>query len=102
MKAIIFFLSIWIISNVSNQVFAQQIEGRVIRVEDGNTVEIQGIDNQKQKFILADIDSPELTQDYGEKAKRFLEKMILEKEVIVRIKGKDRKGNYLAEVLIKK
>jgi endonuclease YncB( thermonuclease family) len=50
---------------------------------------------------LAGIDSPELTQEYGEKAKKYLEKMLLEKKVIVHFQGKDRKGNKLAVVLLK-
>jgi endonuclease YncB( thermonuclease family) len=77
-----------------------QITARVVSVIDGNTLEIIGSDNEKQKILLAGIDSPELTQEYGEKARKFLEKMMLEKTVTVEITGQDRKGTPLAIVMI--
>lgn len=77
-----------------------QITARVVSVIDGNTLEIIGSDNEKQKILLAGIDSPELTQEYGEKARKFLEKMMLEKTVTVEITGQDRKGTPVAIVMI--
>jgi endonuclease YncB( thermonuclease family) len=79
---------------------SDQITARVVSVIDGNTLEIVGSDNEKRKILLADIDSPELTQEYGEKARKFLEKMMLEKTVTVEITGQDRKGTPLAIVKI--
>ena len=54
----------------------------------------------RSKILLFGIDSPELGQEFGEKAKRFLEKLILDKSVSVEIQGKDRLGNRLGIVLI--
>jgi len=79
---------------------ASEVTARVVSVIDGNTLEIVGNDNEKQKILLAGIDSPELTQEYGEKARKFLEKMTLEKTVTVQITGKDRTGTPLAIVMI--
>lgn len=45
-------------------------------------------------------DSPELEQEYGDKAKRLLEKLILDRNVEVQIQGKDRLGNRLGIILI--
>ncbi|MBT1701178.1 thermonuclease family protein [Fulvivirgaceae bacterium PWU4] len=73
--------------------------GKVVSVVDGNTIEMHGSDQEKYIIVLAGIDSPELTQKYGEEAKRYLEKLLLQKEVTVHFQGKDRKGNYLAVVL---
>jgi endonuclease YncB( thermonuclease family) len=78
----------------------EEITGKVISVLDGNTLEVVSADNQTHKIFLADIDSPELNQLYGDKAKKLLEKLALNKEVSVRLKGKDRKGNKLAEVIV--
>jgi micrococcal nuclease len=75
------------------------LTGKVTAVIDGNTLEISG-DNQTHKVLLAGIDCPELGQDYGEKAKQFLEKIILGKDVTAHLTDKDRKGNSLAIVLI--
>ncbi len=96
-----FLLSIAFGILVSVDAFAiDDVTGKVIAVIDGNTVEVSGGDNQVHKVLLIGIDSPELGQEYGEKAKKFLEKIILEKNVTVQFKGKDRVGNYLAIVMI--
>jgi endonuclease YncB( thermonuclease family) len=67
---------------------------------DGNTIEIQTEDNFKQRVVLAGIDCPELTQEFGEDAKRYVEKLVLQKNVTVKVEGKDRKGNYVGVVMI--
>lgn len=77
------------------------ISGKVVTVIDGNTLEVTGDDNETIKVSLIGIDCPELGQEYGDKAKKFLERMILEKEVTVKLQGKDRWGNYLAVVMFK-
>ena len=79
---------------------SDQVTAKVVSVIDGNTLEIVGDDHEKRKIMLAGIDSPELTQEYGEKARKFLEKMMLEKSVTVQITGKDRTGTPLAVVMI--
>lgn len=79
---------------------AEMISGKVVTVVDGNTLEVYTNENETYKILLFGIDSPELGQEYGEKAKRFLEKLILDKSVSVEIHGKDRWGNRLGIVLI--
>jgi micrococcal nuclease len=76
-------------------------EGIVVSVIDGNTIEVESPDAQKYKLLLVGIDCPELGQEYGEKAKTFLEKIILNKPVTITMQGKDRWGNQLAVVKIK-
>jgi len=76
------------------------LNGKVTSVIDGNTIEMLADDNESYKIMLYGIDSPELGQEFGEKARKFLEKMILEKNVNVNIQGKDRWGNRLGVVLI--
>jgi micrococcal nuclease len=77
------------------------MSGQVITVIDGNTVEVQTETNEVMTIILADIDCPELSQEFGTEAKKFLEKLILKKAVRIELRGKDRKGNNLGVVLIK-
>lgn len=78
----------------------EEVKGKVIEVIDGNTLSVVGEDNQTHKVMLAGIDSPELEQEFGDKAKSALEKIVLKKTVVVKFTGKDRLGNYLAEVLV--
>ena len=76
-------------------------EGKVTSVIDGNTIEVTNDAEETIRIILSGIDSPELTQEFGEEAKRYLEKLVLKKEVTVQIEGKDRKGNPLGVVWVK-
>jgi micrococcal nuclease len=75
---------------------------KVIKVIDGNTFEIIGSDGQPQTLVLFGIDSPEPGQPYADKAKRTLEKLILDKRVDVQMQGRNRFGNYLAVITIVK
>lgn len=76
------------------------LTARVVAVIDGNTLEIVGDDNETRRILLAGIDSPELSQEFGEKARKFLEKIALEKSVTVQITGKDRLGNPIGIITI--
>lgn len=81
--------------------FAEEtFTGKVISVIDGNTIEILTNEKETLRIMFHGIDCPELDQQFGDKAKRYLEKLILEKEVDVKIYGKDRWGNKLAVVLV--
>jgi len=94
------FILLWCIGVVCVETSANgHISGKVVAVIDGNTIEVLGDDKETYKIVLAGVDSPELTQEYGEKAKKYLEKILLQKEVAVQLQGKDRKGNHVAVVL---
>jgi endonuclease YncB( thermonuclease family) len=81
-------------------VFADDINGKVVTVIDGNTLQVLCGNKETHTVQLIGIDSPELSQAYGEESKKYLEKMVLGKKVTVSIKGKDRRGNPLAVVLV--
>jgi len=85
---------------LSGGVMANDVEGKVIAVIDGNTLQVAGNDNQTHNVLLMGIDSPELDQEFGLDAKKCLEKMTLGKHVSVTFKGWDRFGNVLAEILV--
>lgn len=86
---------------ISSIVFAEnELSGKVVSVIDGNTIELVTSNSESYKILLYGIDSPELGQDYGDKAQRFLQKIVLDKTVNVKIQGKDRWGNRLGIVLI--
>jgi len=97
MKRMIIFL----LAGIANlTLFAgDTLSGKVIKVIDGNTLEVVGEDNEIHKVQLAGIDCPELEQEYGEQAKSHLQDLILHKEVVVTFIGKDRWGNYLVTVM---
>ena len=79
---------------------ANDIKGKVVEVIDGNTLQIMGTDGKTYNLLLAGIDCPELKQAYGDEARLCLLKLTLGKQVDVKIVGKDRLGNAVAEVLV--
>lgn len=83
-----------------NSVFAEMQEGKVTTVLDGNTLEIIDQNKEIQRVQLTGIDCPELNQEYGDQAKLFLEKLVLNKKITFQITGKDRLGNRQGIVLI--
>lgn len=72
--------------------------GRVVSVVDGNTLEVMLSDKETIRVYLFGIDCPELTQEYGTMAKKCLERILMDQEVNVEFRGKDRKGNHIAIV----
>jgi endonuclease YncB( thermonuclease family) len=78
----------------------QEWSAKVIKVIDGNTLEIKTTDNEIYKVLLKNIDCPEIEQSYGEEAKRLTEKLLLKKKVTVVIMGKDRWGNRLVDITL--
>lgn len=85
---------------VSGLAMAYDGKGKVIAVIDGNTLQVSDDNNQILTILLFGVDSPELEQEFGQQAKKCLEKMTLGKHVTVIFRGKDRLGNAFAEVRI--
>ena len=74
----------------------------VTRVLDGDTLDVME-NHQTMRIRLIDIDAPEKSQPYGQKAKRFLTRLVKNAESItVKRHGKDRYGRTLANVYVKK
>jgi micrococcal nuclease len=79
-----------------------EVNAKVTAVLDGNTIQISCFceTNDVRKVSLVGVDSPELGQEFGDEARKFLEELILGKDVKVQFLGKDRFGNHLAVVKI--
>lgn len=96
----VFFIII-LFTTIFNQTYAvNDIKGKVVSVIDGNTVEVQSDSKDQYKVVLSGIDCPELEQQYGAEAKKYLEKLVLKQTVTLQVKGKDRFGNYVAVLLL--
>jgi len=66
---------------------------RVVGVQDGDTVSCLDDLNQQRKVGLADIDAPELGQDYGKQAREALAGMVFGRTVEVSNMALDAAGN---------
>ncbi len=81
---------------------AQDIEfvGKVTEVMDGDSVSILDARQERHLVRLAGIDAPEIGQDFGKKARKFLSDLILEKTVAVSGSRIDRNGEFVGKVLV--
>ncbi len=79
----------------------QPISGKVVSVIDGNTIEILTDDGEKLLIKLSEVDSPELSQEFGKEALAYTTKFCLNKIVEINVVGKDRKGSRLGIVKLK-
>ena len=76
------------------------ISGKVVTVIDGGTLELIAEDHVTYKIMLHGIDCSEMRQEYGDKARRYLEKLLLDKAVSVELMGKDRWGTRLGVIIL--
>ena len=61
---------------------APALQGKVVRVSDGDTLVVQVDPNRQEKVRLVGIDTPEMAQEpWGERAKAFTERLALGKMV---------------------
>ena len=79
---------------------SQDWSAKVVKVIDGNTIEVMTSDNETYKVKFKEIDCPEINQLFGIEAKKLTEKILLKKKVTVTIKGKDRWGNRLVSITL--
>ena len=83
--------------SVSTGLSAARLQGHVIRVLDGDTLDVLQ-DNQPVRVRLANIDAPEKKQPFGRWSTNALKTLIAEKSVTVVYTQKDRYGRVLGQV----
>ena len=73
---------------------------RVVGVHDGDTITCLDENNVQQKVRLAEIDAPEIGQDYGKVSREALADLVFGKTVQVIDQGKDRYGRWIGRVSV--
>jgi endonuclease YncB( thermonuclease family)/methylphosphotriester-DNA--protein-cysteine methyltransferase len=76
------------------------IEGKVIRVSDGDTIAVLDKDNKQHKIRFQGIDAPESKQAFGQASKENLSKMVFGKQVTVIWEKVDKYGRTVGKVLL--
>ena len=74
----------------------QWVLGRVTKVMDGDTVEFSPDHGGSVTLRLANIDAPEIGQDYGDVAKQYLENLVLDQRCAVVPTTNDQYGRTVA------
>lgn len=84
---------------ISFKTFADQLQGKVIKVTDGDTVNVLTGDNQTHKVRLSGIDAPENSQAFGNKSKLALADVIAGKTVTVEFNKRDKYQRIVGKVM---
>jgi len=92
--AILFIISGFFYYNFTGSVVKETYEAKVIRVVDGDTIEL----DNGQKVRLRGINTPEKSMSFYKDATNFLEELILNETVEVKSYGVDKYGRTLAHV----
>jgi len=86
-----------LVSAFSLPTSAVTLQGKVVRVSDGDTLTVL-VDQRQVKIRLAEIDAPESRQDYGHRAKQALGNLVVGNVVLVDDQGRDRYGRTIGRV----
>ncbi|EIN3662836.1 thermonuclease family protein [Yersinia rohdei] len=85
-----------ILISLSNYALAN-ISGEVIRIIDGDTVEVL-VNKKPLRIRLADIDAPESKQPFGQRSRQSLADLIFRHQVVIADKGTDRYNRTLGTI----
>ena len=83
---------------VSLACFADQLAGKVIKVTDGDTVNVLTSNNETHKIRLSGIDAPEKKQAFGNRSKQALADLIDGKTVMVEYNKLDKYQRVVGKI----
>jgi len=76
------------------------IEGKVVKVADGDTITVLDKDNKQHRIRFQGIDAPESKQAFGQVSKENLSKMVFGKQVTVLYSKMDKYRRVVGKVLV--
>lgn len=79
---------------------AEILVGKVVRVLDGDMLQIMNVDGKPTTVRFGGIDAPEKTQRFGEESTAWLMLSTLNKEVRIEVTDTDRYGRSIGDVYI--
>ncbi|WP_026715258.1 thermonuclease family protein [Flavobacterium daejeonense] len=80
------------------QLYAFSQSGKVIKIKDGDTIVVLDSLNNQITIRLAEVDCPENSQAFGNRAKQFTANEVGNKKVTYKVDSKDRYGRTIAKV----
>lgn len=92
---------LWLIvcCSISGWVHAQNLEGLVVAITDGDTLTVLDAQKVQHKIRLAGIDTPERRQPFGQRAKEVLSALVFQQQVQVITEKKDRYRREVGKVI---
>ena len=80
-------------------VFADTLNGKVVKITDGDTLVVLDADNTQRKIRLSGIDAPESNQPFGKRSKEALSALVAGQRVEVDWHKHDRYGRIVGKVI---
>lgn len=80
--------------------WAETLTGRVVAVQDGDTITVLDAASVQHKIRLSGIDCPEKSQPYGQAAKQSMSDQVFGRQVSVETSKRDRYGREIGKVLV--
>lgn len=77
---------------------AAELRGRVVGITDGDTLTLLTPDNRQTRVRLAEIDTPESAQPYGNRSRQTLAELAFRRQVRVVVEDIDRYGRSVGRV----
>jgi endonuclease YncB( thermonuclease family) len=78
----------------------QVLEARVVKVNDGDSLEVRDSNALVHRVRLAGIDAPEHDQPFGNRARQNLARLVLDQDVRLEIQKRDAYGRFVAKVWV--
>jgi len=78
----------------------QTLNGRVVRVADGDTITVLDATNTQHRIRLEGIDAPESHQAFGTQSKKNLSEMAFGKDVTIVYEKTDQYGRLVGKILL--
>ncbi len=79
---------------------AETLQGKVVKVADGDTITIIDAEGDKHRIRLAGIDAPEKDQPYGKESTQSLLELTSGKTVVIEYEKYDRYKRIVGKVLV--
>lgn len=100
MRTLTHIIALALLGSVTAAADIKEIIGKVVGVNDGDTLTVLAASKVQYKIRLQGIDAPEKAQAFGEKSKQALSEMVFGKTVKVESRGTDRYDRTLGEVFV--
>ena len=78
----------------------ETLQGKVVRISDGDTITVLDGNKVQHKIRLAGIDAPEKSQAFGERSKQHLSDLVFGKTVTVDWNKSDKYGRTVGKVIV--
>ena len=85
---------------VTSSIYAETIQGKVIKVVDGDTIVILDGSGSKHRIRFAGIDAPEWNQLYGKESTENLRKLLGNRVVVIEYSKYDKYNRVVGNVLV--